>query len=68
MKVSELISLLEEKQAEHGDIEVETVWETYCINPVERRDVYLSTGGSLFIDAEQGGNKRLYAVDLNEGE
>jgi hypothetical protein len=67
MKISELIAILEQRQKEHRDVEVEVTWEdgTHCINS---DNVWLAKGGVLYIDADENFYKESTAVDPHEGE
>jgi hypothetical protein len=77
MKTSELIALLQEKLAQHGDREVATTYES-VFSPVTYDGVWLSKdvdkdrgpNGVLLIDAECSGDsvKRWWALDPKEGE
>ena len=70
MLTSELIAVLQQRLATHGDREVVVTWESIT-NPLYPGSVYLSKKGPLYIDAE-GGDRALskieFAADLQEGE
>jgi hypothetical protein len=69
MKISELIAVLQQKLTEHGDREVQTTWEG-TTEEIERRNVWLSKAGPLYIDANCLGEfyKERFAADPKEGE
>jgi len=70
MLVSELIAILQERLAKHGDVEVRATWEGITREMLSA-GIYLSKRGPLYIDAE-GHEFKMYkkgfAVDPEEGE
>lgn len=72
MKTSELITVLQERVATHGDLPVETTWEG-TVHDVDASNVYAardwrSGALRLQIDADENSYKARGAVDPNEGE
>jgi len=66
MKLSKLISALQRRLEEHGDVEVEVTWEGGT-KTIENASIYKSKCGSLYIDADDNYFKSCFAVDPNEG-
>ncbi len=52
MKISELITILQQVQTIAGDLEVETPWEGQEDRFPQPSDVYVSPRGTLVIDAD----------------
>lgn len=67
MKISELIEVLQARLQKHGDVEVVTTWESIQVD-IAPQNVYLSTDGRLYIDADGNSYKADFAVDPTEGE
>lgn len=67
MKTSELITVLQARLRKHGDVEVVTTWESIQVS-IAPPNVYLSTDGRLYIDADENSYKRDFAADPTEGE
>jgi hypothetical protein len=69
MKLSELIAVLNDRIATHGDRDVEFTWEGIT-RPVKGSEIYLSKGGGLYLNADPddyGMYKNRFAVDPTEG-
>lgn len=67
MRISQLIDCLTRRLRTHGDRAVIVGWEG-TRHPIEPKDVFLSTDGTLLIDADNGYEKADCAVDRTEGE
>lgn len=63
MKIAELISILENKLKQHGNIEVEVTWESlwWVSMSINHDNIYKGKNGSLLIDADDNSYKLRYA-------
>ena len=66
MKISELITTLQNRLKKHGDIEVEVTWEGITTS-ITTDAIYKSKDGPLYIDSDENYYKREFAVDPTEG-
>ena len=66
MKISELITTLQNRMKKHGDIDVEITWEAIT-RSISTDAIYKSKNGPLYIDADENFYKDIFAVDPNEG-
>ena len=60
--IKELIDILKKY---HGDLKVFCTWET-CIIPLEKKNIYKSKEGNIFIDADDNNYKSNYAEKPKE--
>lgn len=67
MKISQLMSVLAERQAKHGDVDVEASWEGQ-FHSINEANIYLGKAGVLLIDADDNQDKVRNAADPLEGE
>lgn len=66
MKISELITTLQNRIKKHGDVEVEITWESIT-KTISTDAIYKSKDGPLYIDADDNCYKEDFAVDTAEG-
>lgn len=67
MRLSKLISHLNDRLAIHGDVDVVSMWEGIVVD-IKNSKIYLSMAGKLYIDVDQDDYyKKVYAVNQKEG-
>ena len=66
MKVSELIEVLADRLAVHGDRKVLVTWEG-IFRDLDSSHVFLGKIGALLLDADENTYKEKMAVDPHEG-
>lgn len=67
MKISQLIEVLKRRLEKHGDRDVEVTWES-TTRSIDPDNIYLSSDGLLYIDADGNFYKGRFAVDPTEGD
>jgi hypothetical protein len=52
MRISEMITVLEQNLKLHGDVEIKVTWEG-TLHEIDECNIYLSKKGPLYIDADE---------------